>query len=125
MLPAVRTTVGKPGPLHHLFRPAGYASVATTKLAAHFKLFSVRDYLRFFRTSAGLILQTLARLDDKARNLVWQDLREVERIHYAGPTGRSKRASVGYRATANQATKPIAGRSHTAARGVKSAMRLG
>jgi SAM-dependent methyltransferase len=68
-------SLGKPGLVDDLFQQAGFSAVATTKIAAPFRLPSAADYLDFIRTSAGPILQILSRLDDAAREAAW---REVE-----------------------------------------------
>jgi len=69
-------SLGKPGLLDDLFRQAGFVNFATTRLAAPFRLASVKDYLAFIRTSAGPIVQILGRLDDDARDLAWGDIEE-------------------------------------------------
>lgn len=69
-------SLGKPGSIDDLFQQAGFLCVATTKLTAPFHLPSVKGYLDFVRTSAGPILQILGRLDDKARNLAWDEIKE-------------------------------------------------
>jgi SAM-dependent methyltransferase len=67
-------SLGKPGLIDELFRQAGFSGVATTKVAAPFRLPSVKDFLDFVRTSAGPILQILARLDDAARDAAWGEI---------------------------------------------------
>ena len=52
-------SLGKPGLVDELFQQAGFSRVATTKLAAPFRLPSVKDYLDFIRNSASPILQIL------------------------------------------------------------------
>jgi len=69
-------SLGKPGLIDRLFRDAGFSRVATTSIAAPFRLPSVTDYLTFARTSAGPILQILGRLDDEARVAAWRDIEE-------------------------------------------------
>lgn len=67
-------SLGKPGLIDDLFRQAGFREVATTKMAAPFKLSSARNYLDFIRTSAGPVLQILAKLDDAARQAAWAEM---------------------------------------------------
>jgi SAM-dependent methyltransferase len=69
-------SLGRPGFIDALFREAGFSRVATTKMAAPFRLPSVRDYLAFIRTSAGPILQILGSLDDRAQAAAWAEIEE-------------------------------------------------
>ena len=69
-------SLGKPGRIDELFRDAGFSRVATTKVAAPFRLPSVHSYLDFVRTSASPILQILGRLDDGKRTAVWAEIEE-------------------------------------------------
>lgn len=69
-------SLGKPGLIDDLFRQAGFSKVATTKIAAPFRLPSASDYLDFARTSAGPILQILNRLDQAARDAAWSEIEE-------------------------------------------------
>jgi hypothetical protein len=67
-------SLGKPGLVDELFQQAGFSRVATTKLAAPFKLPSVKDYLDFIRNSASPILQILGRLDAQAKEAAWAEI---------------------------------------------------
>lgn len=67
-------SLGKPGLIDALFAKAGFSGVTTTKLSAPFRLPRARDYLEFIRTSAGPILQILAKLDDAAREAAWAEI---------------------------------------------------
>ena len=67
-------SLGKPGSIDELFRQAGFARVATTKVMAPFRLPSVKDYLDFIRTSASPIPQILSRLDEAARAAAWAEI---------------------------------------------------
>lgn len=69
-------SLGKPGLIDELFLEAGFSRVATTKVAAPFGLPSVKDYLDFVRTSAGPILQILARLANDKREAAWAEIEE-------------------------------------------------
>jgi len=69
-------SLGKPGLIDELFRQAGFTRVATTQMAAPFRLPCARDYLDFVRTSASPILQILERLDDPARSAAWAEIEE-------------------------------------------------
>lgn len=68
-------SLGKPGLLDALFREAGFAEVATTRMSAPFRLAGVDDYLDFIRASAGPIHMILSGLDDNARNAAWEEMR--------------------------------------------------
>lgn len=67
-------SLGKPGLIDDLFRRAGFVQVATTRVAAPFRLPSVGAYLDFVRGSASPILQILARMDDASRHAAWADI---------------------------------------------------
>ncbi len=67
-------SLGKPGLIDALFKQAGFAEVATTRVSAPFRLPATRDYLAFLRTSAGPILQILKGLDDAAREAAWAEI---------------------------------------------------
>jgi ubiquinone/menaquinone biosynthesis C-methylase UbiE len=67
-------SLGKPGLIDDLFQQAGFSRVATTKLAAPFRLRSVKDYLDFIRNSASPILQVLSQLDASAEEAAWVEI---------------------------------------------------
>ena len=67
-------SLGKPGLIDELFQQAGFSRVGTTKLAAPFKLPSVKHYLDFIRNSASPILQILDRLDVPAKESAWAEI---------------------------------------------------
>lgn len=69
-------SLGKPGLIDELFRNAGFSRVATTKIAAPFRLPSVKDYLDFIRTSASPIVALLSRLDDGAKAAAWAEIED-------------------------------------------------
>ena len=69
-------SLGKPGLIDELFRNAGFSRVATTRIAAPFRLPSVKDYLDFIRTSASPIVALLSRLDDGARAAAWAEIED-------------------------------------------------
>jgi SAM-dependent methyltransferase len=69
-------SLGKPGLIDALFAAAGFAEVATRKVAAPFKLPSVTDYLGFIRSSAGPILQILDKLDAAAKEAAWAEIED-------------------------------------------------
>ncbi len=77
-------SLGKPGLIDALFREAGFSRVATTKMAAPFRLPSVQDYLAFVRTSASPILQILGRLDERAQAAAWVEIEEKLSAFSAG-----------------------------------------
>ncbi|HEY8566097.1 MAG TPA: class I SAM-dependent methyltransferase [Beijerinckiaceae bacterium] len=74
--PGSLMSLGKPGLIDDLFRQAGFADVATTKVSAPFRLPSARDYLAFIRSSASPVLQILGRLDEAAREAAWVEMEE-------------------------------------------------
>lgn len=69
-------SLGKPGLLDDLFRQVGFKDVATTTLAAPFRLPSVQHYLEFIRSSASPIQQILGRLDADAAQAAWDEMAE-------------------------------------------------
>lgn len=69
-------SLGKPGLANDLFREAGFKDVATTALAAPFRLPSVKHYLDFIRSSASPIQQILSRLDATAAQAAWGEMEE-------------------------------------------------
>lgn len=69
-------SLGKPGLLDDLFRQAGFKDVASTSLAAPFRLPSVQHYLEFIRSSASPIQQILGRLDAAAKQAAWDEMEE-------------------------------------------------
>jgi hypothetical protein len=69
-------SLGKPGLLDDLFRQVGFREVATTSLAAPFRLPSVQHYLEFIRSSASPIQQILGRLDEAAKQAAWNEMEE-------------------------------------------------
>jgi ubiquinone/menaquinone biosynthesis C-methylase UbiE len=79
-------SLGKPRLIDEVFRQAGFANVATTKVVAPFRLPSVTDYLDFIRTSASPIVQMLSRLDDAANEAAWADI-EAKLGAFTTPTG--------------------------------------
>jgi SAM-dependent methyltransferase len=67
-------SLGKPGLIDQLFREAGFNNVATTKMAAPFRLPAVSDYMQFIRTSAGPIVEIVQRLEPARRDAAWADI---------------------------------------------------
>ena len=74
--PGALLSLGKPGLIDDLFREAGFARVATTQIAAPFRLPSVRDYLEFVRASASPISGILERLDDGEKLAAWAEIED-------------------------------------------------
>ena len=75
-----------------LFKQAGLRAVATTKIAAPFKLPAVRNYIDFVRRSAGLVVQIVQRLEPAKAQAAWADMeRALSRFETAdgweGPNG--------------------------------------
>ncbi|MGE0659508.1 MAG: class I SAM-dependent methyltransferase [Reyranellaceae bacterium] len=79
-------SLGKPGLIDSLFREAGFVHVASTRLAAPFRLGSANDYLDFVRSSASPIVQILEGLDDTRRNAAWAEI-EMRLGDFATDTG--------------------------------------
>ena len=69
-------SLGKPGAIDALFKSAGFRDVATTKLAAPFRLPSAAAYLDFIRTSASPIQQILSGLEPAKRDAAWAAMEE-------------------------------------------------
>jgi ubiquinone/menaquinone biosynthesis C-methylase UbiE len=70
-------SLGKPGLIDELFRKAGFREIATTKIAAPFKLPTVADYMHFIRTSAGPIVQIVQRLEPAKAQAAWADMKKA------------------------------------------------
>ncbi len=79
-------SLGKPGLIDELFKEAGFREIATTRIAAPFRLPTTRDYLTFIRTSAGPIVQILKGLDAAKAEAAWTDMEQVLG-RYQTPTG--------------------------------------
>jgi ubiquinone/menaquinone biosynthesis C-methylase UbiE len=79
-------SLGKPGLIDDLFREAGFREIATTRIAAPFRLPSVKDYMSFIRTSAGPIVQIVQRLESVQAAAAWADMEEAL-SRYETPTG--------------------------------------
>lgn len=69
-------SLGRPGLTDELFRQTGFRDVATTTMAAPFRLPSVRHYLNFIRSSASPIQQILSKLDTSAAQAAWDEMEE-------------------------------------------------
>lgn len=67
-------SLGKPGLIDDLFREAGFTGVATTRIAAPFRLPSAREYLDFIRHSASPIVRILSQANPQAREAAWADM---------------------------------------------------
>ena len=70
-------SLGKPGLIDDLFKQAGFHEIATTRIAAPFNLPTVRDYMKFIRTSAGPIVQILMSLDAAKAEAAWADMEQA------------------------------------------------
>jgi SAM-dependent methyltransferase len=79
-------SLGKPGLIDELFRDAGFCEIATTRLAAPFRLPTVKDYMDFIRTSAGPVVQIVQRLEPTKAAAAWADMEEALG-RYETPTG--------------------------------------
>ncbi len=75
-LPGGLLSLGRPGLTDELFKAAGFQDVATTMIAAPFRLPSVEHYLDFVRSSASPVQQILDRLDKAAADAAWAEIRQ-------------------------------------------------
>lgn len=69
-------SLGLPGRIDELFRAAGFEQVATTAVAAPFRLPSARAYLDFVRTSASPIVQIVGRIEASAQEAAWSEMEQ-------------------------------------------------
>lgn len=74
-MPGGLFSLGKPGLLDALFRKAGFAEVATTRMIAPFRVPRVDDYIDFVRASASPVHMILSGLGESARDAAWEDMR--------------------------------------------------
>lgn len=79
-------SLGKPGLIDELFKEAGFREIATTRIAAPFRLPGVKDYMKFVRTSAAPVVQILKSLDPAKAEAAWSDM-EQALSRYETPTG--------------------------------------
>ncbi|OGA95329.1 MAG: ubiquinone biosynthesis protein UbiE [Burkholderiales bacterium RIFCSPHIGHO2_12_FULL_61_11] len=84
--PCSLLSLGKPGLLDELYRKAGFTNVSTSRIAAPFRLPSVRDYLDFVRTSASPIMQILGTLEPEAQEAAWAEMEDRLRA-FQSPSG--------------------------------------
>lgn len=75
-LPGGLLSLGRPGLTDELFKAAGFQHVASTAMAAPFRLPSVDHYLDFVRSSASPIQQILDRLDKAGADAAWAEIRQ-------------------------------------------------
>jgi ubiquinone/menaquinone biosynthesis C-methylase UbiE len=69
-------SLGKPGLIDELFKQAGFRQIATTTIAAPFRLPAAKDYLDFIKTSAAPIVQILQRLERAKSEAAWAEIEE-------------------------------------------------
>src|SRR5436309_10515098 len=69
-------SLGKPGLIDELFKEAGFREIATTKMAAPFKLPTPKHYLDFIKCSAGPIVAIMQRLQPAQREAAWLEMEE-------------------------------------------------
>jgi ubiquinone/menaquinone biosynthesis C-methylase UbiE len=79
-------SLGKPGLIDELFRTAGFHDIATISVAAPFRLPSVKDYIKFVRTSAGPVVQIIQSLDTASAEAAWTEM-ESALSRYQTPAG--------------------------------------
>jgi SAM-dependent methyltransferase len=70
-------SLGKPGLIDELFGEAGFREIATTRIAAPFRLPTAKDYMSFIRTSAGPIVQIVQRLEPAKAEAAWVDMEKA------------------------------------------------
>lgn len=70
-------SLGKLGLIDDLFSQAGLRAIATTRIAAPFKLPTARDYVDFVRASAGLVAQIVQRLEPAKAQAAWADMEQA------------------------------------------------
>ena len=70
-------SLAAPGRLASLLAAAGFAEIATQSLAAPFECPDAAAYVAFVRSSGSPIMEVLAPLDAKARELAWQEMGEA------------------------------------------------
>jgi ubiquinone/menaquinone biosynthesis C-methylase UbiE len=69
-------SLGKPRLIDALFKEAGFRDVASTKMAAPFKLPTAKHYLDFIKSSAGPIVAIMQRLQPAKRDAAWKEMEE-------------------------------------------------
>jgi ubiquinone/menaquinone biosynthesis C-methylase UbiE len=69
-------SLGKPGLIDALFREAGFREVATTKMAAPFRMPTAKAYLDFVKTSAGPIVAIIERLAPAKQDAAWIEMED-------------------------------------------------
>jgi len=69
-------SLGKPGLIDELFQQAGFSQIATTKMAAPFRLPGVQNYLDFIRSSAAPIIGILEKLEAPKRQAAWAEIED-------------------------------------------------
>ena len=72
--PGSLLSLGKPGLLEALFVEAGFAAVASRRIAAPFRLPTARAYLEFVRDSASPIMQVLGQLSLHDQEDAWASM---------------------------------------------------
>jgi SAM-dependent methyltransferase len=77
-------SLGKPGLIDKLFRDAGFSEVATTEMAAPFRMPTAKAYLDFVKTSAGPIVAIIERLEPAKRDSAWMEMEERLRMFETG-----------------------------------------
>jgi ubiquinone/menaquinone biosynthesis C-methylase UbiE len=75
--PGSLLSLGKRGLIDQLFRAGGFRQIATTKIAAPFRMPTVKDYMNFVRTSAGPIVQIVQQLEPTKAAAAWTDMEEA------------------------------------------------
>lgn len=72
--PGGLVSLGRPGMLDALFETAGFSAVATTRMAAPFRMPTTQHYISFIQDAAGPILNILAPLSAAAKAAAWADM---------------------------------------------------
>jgi len=79
-------SLGGPGLIDELFKEAGFREVATTKIAAPFKLPTAKHYLDFIKSSASPIVAIMQRVQSAQRDAAWLEMEESLRRFDTGTT---------------------------------------
>ncbi len=72
--PGSLLSLGRPGLLAGLLQQAGFGDVSVRALSAPFRLARCADYVAFVRSAGAPVIETLKRLDDRARDAAWADI---------------------------------------------------
>jgi ubiquinone/menaquinone biosynthesis C-methylase UbiE len=72
--PGSLLSLGRPGLLTGLLQRSGFGEVSVRALSAPFRLARCADYVAFVRSAGAPVIETLKRLDERARDAAWADI---------------------------------------------------